>query len=167
MRPYLVLFAYAFLSLAPTIGAAQNIDPHSVFEERCSRCHAPHAGQFARNALTMLPGGQIAIEKTNEPIESFLADHSGQLSPAQIVALTDMFAMQLNSGGLFERKCRICHDSAKKLARVRLEMKNGKLVDRITALDIHDLLKGHGRLNAGEVEVINKLLIWQLRTAGR
>jgi len=80
MRPYLVLFAYAFLSLAPAFGAAQSdvaaqtIDPHAVFEERCNRCHVPHAGQFARKVLTMLPGGMIAIEKTNKPIEAFLAN---------------------------------------------------------------------------------------------
>jgi len=173
MRPYLVLFAYAFLSLAPAFGAAQSdvaaqtIDPHAVFEERCSRCHVPHAGQFARKVLTMLPGGLIAIEKTSKPIEVFLANHSGSPSPAQIAALIDMFTMQLNSGGLFRRKCRICHTSAKTLARVRLEMRKDKLVDRITARDMHEFLKGHGRLDAREVEIMNKLLIWQLRTAGR
>ncbi|MHA1164225.1 MAG: hypothetical protein ACTSP0_01395 [Alphaproteobacteria bacterium] len=167
MRRFLVRFACAFFILAPAICVAQTTDPHAVFEERCSRCHTPHAGQFARKALTILPGGQITGRKTNEPIQTFLADHSGHPSPAQIAALIDMFTMQLNSGGLFERKCRICHDSAKKLARVRLEMKNGKLVDRITSRDTYDFLTEHGRLNAGEVEVINKLLIWQLRTAGR
>jgi len=167
MRPYLVLFAYAILSLAPAFSADQAIDPHAVFEERCSRCHAPHAGQFALKVLTMLPGGLIAIEKSSKPIEAFLADHSGSPSPAQIAALIDMFTMQLNNGGLFQRKCRICHTSAKTLARVRLEMRKDKLVDRITARDMHQFLKGHGRLETFEVETMINLLIWQLRTAGR
>lgn len=167
MRRCLVQITCAFFFLAPAIGAAQTIDPHAVFEERCSRCHVPHGGQFARKALTILPGGQITGRNTNQPVESFLINHSGHPSPAQIAALMDMFAMQLRSGGLFERKCRICHSSAKKLARVRLEMRSGNLVDRITARDIHDFLAGHGRLNTREVEVMNTLLIWQLQTAGR
>lgn len=163
-----VLFsALAFLVLGFGIARSQTIDPHAVFENRCSRCHTQHAGVFTRKSLTLSPDGQITGRKTQQRIEAFLTGHSGNPSPAEIAALMDMFAIQLRSGGIFEQKCRICHDSAKKLARVKLEMRNGRLMGWIAERDIRDFLKGHGRLDTREVEIMNKLLIWQLQTAGR
>ena len=163
----LVICTFAVFLLSPGTGLSQTIDPHAVFEERCSRCHTQHAGQFTRKTLTMKADGEIVGRKTDEPIKSFLAGHSGNPSREEISALLDMFAVQIQSGGLFEKKCRICHDSAKKLARVRLEMRNGRLVGWISARDVRDFLTGHGRLDNKEVEIINRMLVWQLQYSQR
>lgn len=167
MWRYLLFSLIAFLLLAPNMGMAQVIDPHEVYEERCARCHFPHAGKFARKSLVLQPDRQITGRKVKQPLDAFLNGHSGKPSPAEITALIDMFTIQLNSDGLFEKKCRICHKSAKKMARVRLKVRNGKLLDLLSGRDIHEFLKDHGRLTDAEVEIMNHLLTWQVQTAGR
>ena len=68
------------------------------------------------------------------------------------------------SGGLFEKKCRICHDRAVKLARTELTIKDGRLVGRYSKRDIATFLAGHGRLTADEVPLIVDMLKRQIAT---
>lgn len=55
----------------------------------------------------------------------------------------------------------------KRLARVRLELKDSRLVDRVTGSDIADFLTDHGRVDAGAIEMITRMLTWQIHTSGR
>lgn len=98
-----VICTFAVLRFTSGTGLSQTIDPHAVFVERCSRCHTQHAGQFTRKALSMKAGGAIVGRKTNGPLKSFLTGHSGNPSREEISALMDMFAIQLQSGGLYEK----------------------------------------------------------------
>ncbi len=163
----LVLSFFLISSVAPEHTHAQTIDPHAVYEGRCSHCHAEHSGDFSRKALIAQPNGQIIGRKTGVPVGEFLARHSGNPSQKEIAALIEMFALQLKSGGLYKDKCGICHTSAKRLARVRLEIRNDRLVDRVTGRDVTEFLYTHGRLDAEEVGVIDRMLRWQLQTIGR
>ena len=40
--------------------AAQTIDPHRLYEQKCSGCHEPHAGDFAKAALRVQVGAVVA-----------------------------------------------------------------------------------------------------------
>ena len=159
------LAVLAFLAL-PGAATAQTIDPHAVFETRCSGCHKGHAGAFARTSLFLSPDGVVTGKKKKMPVRDFLAAHFGKLSQEEAAVLTDMFARQIRTGGLYERKCRTCHDSASHLARTRLYLQDKKLVGRFTARDINEFLTGHGRLEPSEIEIMRTMLDWQLRKAG-
>ncbi len=163
----LIFFVLALNLVASRTALAQTIDPHAVFEERCSRCHTEHGGEFSRKALIVQPNGHIIGRKTGTPVSELLQTHSGAPTQKQIAALIEMFTIQLKSDGLYKEKCGICHTSAKRLARVRLEIRGDKLVDRVTGRDVTEFLKGHGRLDAVEVDVIDQMLRWQLKTAAR
>lgn len=165
MRRVLLSSILAWLMLFPTAEGAQAIDPHAVFEKRCSRCHEQHGGDFAQKTLTLTPDGKLLGKKTAVRVEEFLADHFGKPSEYDIAALVDMFTRQLRSGGLFKQKCRVCHTNAKRLARTKLMLRDGQLVGRFTARKMREFLARHGRLEGDEVETIRAMLEWQLRTA--
>lgn len=88
------------------------IDPHTVFEERCSRCHIEHAGAYTRTALTLREDGNLYGNKTGRRLPDFLANPPGSALPNEIAALLDLFAMQSRSGGVYDRKCAVCYTSA-------------------------------------------------------
>ena len=146
---------------------AQVVDPHAVYEDRCARCHAEHSGDFSRKSMITQPDGRVVGRKTGAVITEFLARHRGTPSQAEIAALVEMFALQLRTGGLYKDKCGICHTSAKRLARVHLEVLDARLVDRVTGRDVSAFLSEHGRLGPDEVGLIDEMLRWQLKTAGR
>jgi len=68
------------------------------------------------------------------------------------------------SGGVFEKKCRICHDRAVRLARTELVIEGGRLVGRYSKRDIVAFLANHGRLIADEVPKIVDMLKRQITT---
>ena len=157
---------FAFLALFATITPptmAQPIDPHSLFETRCGRCHA-QAGPFARKTL-VIEEGQLVIQKSHRRLVDFLPDHYGDLSADEISSLLETFKRQVETGGLYQKKCRICHDRARYLARRNLVLRNGQLVGRYTGADIKRLLSYHGRLSDDEQAVIYDMLVWQVETA--
>jgi cytochrome c5 len=165
MRRLPVLFVLAVLVPLPGAVPAQTLDPHAMFEDRCARCHGGHAGDLARESLILSPEGKPTGRRTGKPVEEFLVRHAGGFSPQEIAALTDMFAMQLRSAGVYKRKCRACHDNAKQLARRELVLRDGRLVGRYSARNISDFLGRHGRLSPAEIETVHTMLLWQLRTA--
>lgn len=163
----LVLPALICLSMAVGGAKAQNIDPHDLFEARCSRCHEEHGGSFARNALAVLKDGVLVGKQHSEPLESYLASHFGRPTPAEIAVLINMFNIQVRTGGVYALKCRICHDDAKTLARTKLILKNGTLAGRYTGHVMENFLTNHGRLSANEVDTVHAMLVWQLESVGR
>ena len=142
----------AFL-LAPIAVAAA--DFHALFEARCLSCHG-HAGDFARERLELGEAGVTG--RGGRDLRPFLARHAGGLSPDEIELFLDVFAKQIASGALYQRKCGICHASARELARIKLIDRNGVLTGRYTGRDIGEFLRGHGRLTEAEAEAMTAAL---------
>jgi hypothetical protein len=136
------------------------IDPHKLFEEKCGRCHE-HAGTFAREKLT-LENGEVLGLRSGKSVRKMLAGHYGELSNLEVDLILDMFRRQIESGGLFERKCRFCHNPASDFARRTLILRNGQLFGRYSGQSVEDLLTYHGRLEVDEGLLILDMLTWQL-----
>ncbi len=154
------------IAAVPGIVAAQASDPHRIYGQRCTRCHAGHAGDFARDSLEER-GGQIVARRSGRPLAAFLRAGHGRLPPEQVAVLTDHLAAILGREALFQRKCRACHARALPLARLKLILRDGRLTGRYTDRDIAAFLGYHGRLTAREVPVLVEMLTGQLQTAGR
>ena len=155
-----------FLALFATIAVpalAQPVDPHKLFETRCGRCHG-HAGDFARKTF-VIEEGELVIQESRRRLLDFLPGHYGDLSRNEVSALLEAFQQQVETGGLYQTKCRICHDRARYLARQNLIIRSGQLVGRYTGADIKRLLSYHGRLSGNEQTLIYNMLTRQLETA--
>jgi hypothetical protein len=147
--------------LAPSARAA---DPHALFEARCGRCHG-HAGAFARGRLEV-EGGELVARGSGRPVAAFLAGHMGGLDPTGVKALVEGLERQLRWDGVYQRRCRVCHDEASRLARRELVLgDDGRLLGRYSGLDTEAFLRWHGRLLPDEVPVIVEMLRWQLEVA--
>ncbi len=146
--------------LPASIARAQSADPHALFEDRCGRCHG-HAGAFARKSLA-IRDGRVVGRGSGVPVRAFLRRHHGAPSEMETALLLDMFRGQIERGALFQERCRICHASARKLARGKLILRDGWLVGRYTGADMEPFLNAHGRLSAAEAETIRRMLVWQL-----
>jgi len=131
--------------LASTAVAA---DFHQIFEARCASCHG-HAGPFARSALTEMDG-TLRSARTGRTVADFLRQHAGGLAPNEIDLFVDVFTAQLRSGGFYQERCGICHDRAYDLARLRLILRDGRLVGRYSGRDIAAFLPAHARMTDGE-----------------
>ena len=46
---------------------AQQTDPHALYEENCSGCHAPHAGDFVFSSV-QLSGGAIVGKSSGREV---------------------------------------------------------------------------------------------------
>lgn len=142
---------------------AQTIDPHRVYEEKCSGCHSAHAGDFVWESLTV-SDGELAGRKSGRQLDAFLRAGHGGLSAQETDALIEQFNLVRESGGLFRAKCRICHDSMISLARLDLIIDQGRLVGRYSGRDIDAFLHGHGRLEPAEVGTMIDVLTRALET---
>ena len=140
--------------------SAHSIDIHRFFEERCGRCHG-HSGAFARKTLK-ISGDTIVGIKSGEDVRETLVNHYGDLTERDILRLIETFKIQVTTGGVFERKCLICHDRAFELARLRLIARSDGLYGRYTGNVLNDFLLRHGRLDKDEVVKIYGMFLWQL-----
>lgn len=157
------LFALPVLFLSPPmIAQSQIVDPHALFEDKCGRCHG-HAGAFALEKLTIAKG-EVVGQRSGKVVLKTLASHFGRLADSEARQVVDMFRRQIEVGGLYQSKCRICHDPAKDLARRTLIMRNGQLFGRYSGRPVVDLLSYHGRLRDDERKVLLDMLAWQLTT---
>ena len=77
-----VLCILAILGGSVAIAAAQTINPHRLYEQRCSGCHAPHAGQFVSDNL-IVTDGKLIGRKTGREVRAFLEAGHGKLTPAK------------------------------------------------------------------------------------
>ncbi len=153
----------AILAGSIAVAAAQTIDPHRLYEQRCGGCHTPHAGDFVRGTLVM-SDGKLLGRRTGHEVRAFLEAGHGKLTPDEVESMVDHLMNIQRSGGLFEKKCIICHDRAVKLARSELVIKDGRLVGRYSKRDIEVFLASHGRLKADEVLKMVDVLKRQLAT---
>lgn len=145
----------------PCFAYAQGLDPHRLYEERCAKCHAPHAGDFVHDSLVH-SGGKVIGRKTSKELRSFLSEGHGKLEPAEIDAIVKHLTSIQRSGRLFHNKCLICHDRAVALARSRLVIWNGRLRGRYSGRDVEHFLSSHGRLEKEEVTTMIQVLKRQL-----
>jgi hypothetical protein len=150
--------------LAPSSAFVQALDPHRIYEQRCATCHAPHAANFARQALDAREGSLVG-KKSGKELAGILPRHRGtEQTAAEIEALAELFRRNLSSGSLYQRKCIVCHDRARDFARVHLVLANGVLKGRYSGYVTRDFLSGHGRLTEPEVAQMLATLQWQLET---
>ncbi len=141
---------------------AQTVDPHVLYESRCTRCHEPHASEFARAQLKT-EGDVVVGTETGEELSALLDGHRGtNLTTVEIRALVDHFSAMMATGWVFQKKCTLCHRRAAKLARIWLIMRDGRLMGRYSGRDIEVFLGNHGRLTAEEVKIVTKMLQRQL-----
>lgn len=155
-----VLFLACVAALSqPALG--QGLDPHQIYERNCSGCHVPHAGDFARTTLSV-KGGQLVGERSGRDVEAFLGGGHGRVSQAEAAVLVEQFRNILRTGGIFDRKCRICHDRAVVVARSKLIKCEGKVRGRYSGRDMSDFLTYHGRLEPAEIEKILAMFARQL-----
>jgi hypothetical protein len=159
----LAVFAGALMGAAE---AAEPLDPHALFEQRCGRCHG-HAGELARDKLAIV-GDTLRGRSSGQELVPFLRRHGGGVNTAEAAALLDMFTRQVEAGGLFQERCRICHDPASGFARRTLIIDDdGRLRGRYTGNDIAEFLARHGRLRPEAIDPVVRMLRWQLESAGR
>jgi len=140
---------------AATAGAAE--DFHRLFEERCGTCHG-HAGAFARATLEHVDG-VLRGRKSGRKVAAFLPGHLGRLTPEQVALFVAVFARQIESGGLFQERCAICHVRARDLARASLVVVEGQLLGRYSGRDIEVFLLGHGRASETEAAELYRALL--------
>ena len=157
-----ITFLISALFAAPL--AAQSADPpdvHLLFEEKCMACHG-HAGAFARENLK-LEGGQI-LTAGGLPVDRFLISHRGGLALDAIELFVEMFRLQLESGGLYRKKCVFCHESrAYDFVRLNLFFRDGELVGRYSDRDVASFLTGHAQLDPSEAKKMTQVLVNLLR----
>ncbi|SLN28299.1 hypothetical protein PEL8287_01275 [Roseovarius litorisediminis] len=148
-----------FLYVAATVAAVA--DPvvganfHELFEERCLSCHG-HAGPFMRDHVTL--DENTLTSSRGQSLDDFLDHHAGGLSAPEKALFLDVFRAQITSEGLFESKCRNCHDRAFEFARLRLAIRDDRLVGRYSGNDIAEFLTRHGRLSGSEAQQMTNAL---------
>jgi hypothetical protein len=142
---------------------AQTIDPHELYEQRCSGCHAPHAGEFVHDNLKRL-SNKIVGRDTGRELRSFLAGGHGKLAPLEIDVIVAHLESILEAGALFHQNCIICHDRAVVLARRQLVLRNGRLLGRYSGREIGTFLENHGRLKGAQIATVVEMLKGQLAT---
>ncbi len=132
-------------------------DFHELFERRCAACHG-HAGDFAREALVIV-GGELRGRKSGRPVRAFLATHRGGLDGERAALFTEVLFRQVESGGLFQAHCAICHVRARDLVQARLVVTDGRLMGRYSGADMGDFLRGHGRAADEEAQRLYEALL--------
>lgn len=142
-----VVLAIATLLLVRLHAAgAQTLDPHKLYEDKCARCHQPHASSLVREHL-MLEEGKVITKAGGKEVASLLASHARQtLSQGEIDALVKQFGAMLKTGWLFQDRCYNCHGPAAVFARTTLKLTGGNVVSKATSVPMSEFLKGHGGL---------------------
>lgn len=151
------LLALVLLLSGPVPAAmADGIEYHTRFEAQCGRCHG-HSGPFARDRLEIVDG-RLVGRGTVRPVESFLRRHPGGLSEADIEMYRQVMYRQVEAGGVFADRCAVCHGRAVELAAAHLALANDVLLIRYRGIPVEDFLKGHGRLEAREIDIVYRAL---------
>lgn len=142
---------------------AQAVDPHTLYEQRCGRCHVAHAGSFAQESLERRDG-VVAGRESGRELRDFLKRGHGKLTDAEVEIMVAHLTAVLEAGGLFRERCLICHDRAVVLARRELVLRGDRVVGRYSGRDIEIFLETHGRLDQDQITTIMEMLRRQLAT---
>ena len=162
-RPFVLtcLLFSAVVAVGAGAAFAQAGDPHALYEQRCGKCHSPHAGAFVAESLERRDGKVVGRDSGRE-LRAFLARGHGRLASDDVDVMVAHLTSILAAGGLFREKCLICHGRAKELARLELILRDGRVTGRYSGRDIAVFLAGHGRLEPDEVPTIVLMLERQL-----
>lgn len=150
-----------FLTAGGRAALAQAGDPHALYEQRCAKCHSPHAGEFVADSLEQVDGKVVGRDSGRE-LRALLTRGHGRLASSEVDAMVAHLTSILAAGGLFREKCLICHGRAVGLARQKLIMRDGRLTGRYSGRDIAAFLAAHGRLEADEIPTVVQMLERQL-----
>lgn len=151
------------MMLTAAIAQAQPVDPHAVYEQKCADCHEDHARSFADQHL-LVKDNRVIGKRRSRDLEDFLIKGHGRLEPAEVRPLVAHLKSVVGADGLYEKKCRICHEPAVDFARIKLIMKEGKLLGRYSGRDIAEFMIDHGRVSQEEHAIIMDALKRQLAT---
>ena len=151
------------LMLTVGIAQAQPVDPHRVYEQKCAGCHEDHARAFADQHLLVVDDRVIGKRRSRD-LEAFLINGHGKLDPAEVAPLVSHLKSVIGAGGLYQQKCRMCHEPAVDFARIKLIIRNGKLLGRYSDREIAEFMTEHGRLTPAEHPIIMDALKRQLAT---
>lgn len=134
--------------LATGVPRSRAADLHAFWDDRCAECHR-HAGEFARNHLT-LKDGRLVGSKPKRDVCAFLVTHgAGEALAAPICA---MLSAQAATPSLFRDKCAACHGTAAELARAGLATApDGTVHAKSGGREIADFLASHGGLAVDEI----------------
>jgi hypothetical protein len=145
---------------------AQATDPHTIYEDKCARCHEDHGGDFVHKNLK-IEDGRVVGKTSGKAIGAFLERGHGNLGQPELTLLIDHLNSIALTGQIYQTKCLICHDRAVELARARLVLKDGALIGRYSGRVIGDFLVSHGRLDDEERATIRMMLERQLTDGNR
>jgi len=158
-----ILVLVALVLFAAGNAAADSIDPHQVYEQKCTRCHEDHARTFADTHLVVEDGRVVGLNRGRD-LETFLDKGHGNLDPAEVIPLVAHLKSVTGAAGLYKDKCLMCHEPAKEFARLNLIMDGGNLLGRYSKADIAEFMLHHGRINEIEHITIMDALKRQLLT---
>lgn len=162
MLRILTLVALIFISAA-SAAAADPIDPHQVYEQKCTRCHEDHARAFADTHLLLRDDRVIGLKRGRD-LETFLDKGHGNLDQVEVIPLVAHLRSVTGAAGLYQAKCRMCHEPAVDFARLTLIMDGDNVLGRYSKADIAAFMIGHGRINETEHATIMDALKRQLLT---
>lgn len=151
------------LVLTAGVVRAGPVDPHRVYKQKCTGCHEDHARSFVEQHL-LVKDDRVIGKRRSRDLEEFLIKGHGKLDTVEIRPLVAHLKSVVGADGLYERKCRMCHEPAVDFARIRLINQDGKLLGRYSGHDIDKFMINHGRVNQDEHVIIMDALNRQLAT---
>lgn len=141
--------------LAPCVASAANtVDLHAYWDDRCKTCH-DDSGAFARRTLRVESGHLVGAHH-HEDLTRFLQQH--YLTDDLVAPVTAMLLAQATTTPLFKPHCAACHGDAAALARKSLVMKGGVLTGKASGRPVADFLRSHGGLAPDEVPAMTATL---------
>lgn len=162
MHRILTLVALILIAVA-SAAAADSIDPHRVYEQKCTRCHEDHARAFADTHLLLRDDRVIGLKRGRD-LETFLDKGHGNLDQVEVIPLVEHLKSVTGAAGLYQAKCRMCHEPAVDFARLTLIMDGENLRGRYSKADIAEFMIDHGRVDQTEHATIMDALKRQLLT---
>lgn len=162
--PALAAMAALVLAMVPIGGRAHAADPHQLYEQRCQKCHFEHAADLARQKLRSIDNA-LQVTRTAQPVERLLRSHHGErLTAGEIAALSELFSSGLRWNGVYQHRCRRCHERAVTFARTRLKLEGDRLATRANDRDVDTFLLSHGDAGPEEIATLLEMFRFQLRT---
>lgn len=146
--------------------AAEQIEPHSLFEAKCQRCHSEHAADLARQKLAVV-NDKLQIKRTGATVDNLLRKHHGvTLSAAEAAVLKTLFTSGIRWAGVFQHRCASCHDKGVTFARSALTSADGRIKALKSGRDVAEYLSaGHGEASPADVQTLLEMFRYQLETA--